>query len=321
MGDGTKPLSVNQSGGLPRAHELEQFAAMGSKLSRLVFQPPGSSYGMDPNLIWLHTSLGEQIPAFYIRRERARYTLLFSHGNAEDLGLIVKYFREMSHILHVNIFSYEYTGYGMSTGQPSEEAIYADIEAAYKYIRDVIGTPWQQIVPYGRSIGTAPSVHLATISAVRGVILQSPMLSILRIPFHLRFTLPGDVFSNIDKIGNVRCPVFIIHGTRDEIVPVWHGLDLHEICVKKKIAHDAYFFEGGDHNNLETQAGDAFFDQVQRFLQHLEESPISQNLAKQAEASLARLPPDPPVAGPMVMDGVNRPDNASNPTAGVTRPI
>lgn len=256
---------------------------MGNNLAKLVFQPPPPTYTTDPNLIWLNTSLGETIPAFYILRENAKFTLLFSHGNAEDLGLLIRYFREVSYILHVNVFSYEYTGYGMSSGQPQEAAVYADVVAAFKYIRDELRTPWTQIVPYGRSIGTAPSVYLATQTAVRGIVLQSPMVSIYRIPFHLRFTLPGDVFANIDKIGNVCCPVFIIHGTRDEIVPCWHGQGLYEVCVKKGTAYGAYVVEGGDHNNLESQAGDAFFTHFQKFLQHLEENPVSEKLRRQAE--------------------------------------
>jgi len=259
--------------------------AMGSNLARLVFQPPVSSYTKDPNLLWLHTELGEVIPAFFIQREGAHFTLLFSHGNAEDLGLIIRYFREVSHMLHVNIFSYEYTGYGMSTGQPQENHVYADIEAAFKYLRDVIGIPWTQIVLYGRSIGTGPSCHLATRTAVRGVVLQSPMISIYRIAFHFRFTLPGDLFANIDKVRDVSCPMFIIHGTRDEIVPCWHGQSLYEACSKKGIAYDAHWVEGADHNNLETHAGDAFYDRFAKFLQHLQEAPISEDLQRQADKS------------------------------------
>uniref|UniRef100_A0A7S1QD41 Peptidase S9 prolyl oligopeptidase catalytic domain-containing protein n=1 Tax=Alexandrium catenella TaxID=2925 RepID=A0A7S1QD41_ALECA len=260
---------------------------MGSGLARLVFQPPMPSYSADPNLIWLTTSRSEVIPAFYISRENARYTLLFSHGNAEDLGLIIRYFRDVSHMLTVNVFAYEYTGYGMSTGQgrSEESAVYSDIEAAFKYVRDVIGIPWTQIVPYGRSIGTAPSVHLAARTAVRGIVLQSPMVSIYRIPFQLRFTLPGDLFANIDKIGDVCCPVFIIHGTRDEIVPVWHSQSLHDVCAKKGTAYGAYVVQGADHNNLEVQAGDEFYDRLQRFLQHLDQSPVSEKLRRQAENS------------------------------------
>lgn len=254
-------------------------------MAKVAFQPPPSSYGKDPNLIWLHTRLNEVIPAFYVHREGAAFTLLFSHGNAEDLGLIIRYFKELSQILSVNVFSYEYTGYGMSTGQPQEATVYADVEAAYKYIRDVVRTPWTQIVPYGRSIGTGPSVHLATKTAVRGLVLQSGMASIYRIAFHFRFTLPGDLFPNIDKVGDACCPVFIIHGTRDEIVPCWHGRGLHEKCLLAGNSYDPFWVEGADHNNLEAQAGDAFYERIQRFLRFLECEPISDKLRRQAENS------------------------------------
>eukprot|EP00913_Durusdinium_trenchii_P011321 g10632.t2 len=107
----------------------------------------------------------------------------------------------VSHILDVNIFAYDYTGYGMSTGTPSEEALYADIEAAFKYLRDIVGIPWSEIVLYGRSIGSGPSIHLATRTAVRAMVLQSPLLSIYRVAFSSSFTLPGDMFPNVDRIG------------------------------------------------------------------------------------------------------------------------
>jgi len=253
-------------------------------MAKIAFQPPPSSYGKDPNLIWLTTRLGEVIPAFYVHRRNASFTLLFSHGNAEDLGLIIRYFKEVSAILEVNVFSYEYTGYGLSSGeQPLEATAYADVEAAYMYLRDSVRTPWTQIVPYGRSIGTGPSVHLATKTAVRGLILQSGMTSIYRIAFQFRFTLPGDLFANIDKIGDVCCPVFIIHGTQDEIVPCRHGRGLYKRCQLAGNAYDPFWVEDADHNNLESQAGDAFFDRIRRFLEHLDSEPIPNKLRIQAE--------------------------------------
>lgn len=259
---------------------------MGAGMSAVVFQPPSSSYAKDPNLIWLRTDRCEVIPAFSLQRAGAKFTLLFSHANAEDLGLIIRSFKELSQVLHVNVFSYEYTGYGMSTGQTTEAAVYSDIEAAFRYVRDIIGVPWEQIVLYGRSIGTGPSVHLASRTAVRGLVLQSPMLSIFRIPFQFRYTLPGDMFTNVDKIAHVCCPVFIIHGTRDEIVPALHGIQLYEACQKRGIAHQPFWVKDADHNNLEMQAGDSFSSHFQGFLEHLETSPISPKLRAQ-EQSLA----------------------------------
>jgi len=252
-------------------------------LGKLVFQPPDATYTKDPNLIWLHNSEHEVIPAFFIDRD-ARYTLLFSHGNAEDLGMIIQYFREVSHILEVNIFAYEYTGYGMSTGEPHEMAVYADVEAAFKYLRDIIGVPWDEVVLYGRSLGSGPSIHLASRTAVRAMVLQSPLLSIFRIAFQSRFTLPGDMFANVDKIGQVKCPVYVVHGTKDEIVPFWHGEDLVRNC-SKGVAHQPYWVENGGHNNLEVVARQAFFDNLAKFLQALDKEPLSEDLRLQAKSS------------------------------------
>lgn len=94
---------------------------MGSNLSRVVFQPPEPSYTKDPNLIWLNTDQSEVIPAFYVPHKDAHFTLLFSHANAEDLGYINRHFREVSKQLKVNVFAYEYSGYGMSSGQATEK--------------------------------------------------------------------------------------------------------------------------------------------------------------------------------------------------------
>lgn len=55
------------------------------------------------------------------------------------------------------------------------------------------------------------------------IMVQSPLLSVYRVAFNFRFTLPGDMFPNVDRIRQVRCPVFVIHGTRDEIVPFRNG--------------------------------------------------------------------------------------------------
>eukprot|EP00928_Gymnodinium_smaydae_P053772 TRINITY_DN37691_c0_g1_i1.p1 TRINITY_DN37691_c0_g1~~TRINITY_DN37691_c0_g1_i1.p1 ORF type:complete len:258 (+),score=52.42 TRINITY_DN37691_c0_g1_i1:124-897(+) len=256
---------------------------MGAAVEKLAFQPPRPTYTRDPNLIWLQTAENEVIPAFFIDRD-AKFTLLFSHGNAEDLGMIIRYFREVSHILDVNIFAYEYSGYGMSTGEPNELAVLADIEAAFKYVRDIIGVPWQEIVLYGRSIGSGPTVHLAAATAVRAMVLQSPLLSIFRVAIQSPVTLPGDMFPNVDKISSVRCPTYVVHGTKDEIIPFWHAEELVRNC-REGVAYPPFMIEDGGHNNLEIIARQPFYDNFTKFLQWLEKEDISEELLKQAVAN------------------------------------
>jgi fermentation-respiration switch protein FrsA (DUF1100 family) len=255
---------------------------MGLPIGKLVFQPPESTYGRDEGLLWLHTSMQDLVPAFYLDRGHS-LTILFSHGNAEDIGLVSQYFREASQIMQVNVFAYEYPGYGMSSGEPEEEKCYAAVEAAYKYMRDVLLIPWDSIVLYGRSLGSGPSCHLASRTAVRGVVLQSPVLSMYRVGLHLRFTLPGDLFANVDKIGDIVCPVYVVHGTRDEIVPVWHGQELHRLASDP---WSPFWVEGGQHNDLEMVATAAFYERLQSFFAHLEKTPVSELLLKQHENSL-----------------------------------
>ena len=170
---------------------------MGDAISSLLFQPPPPTYLHPSRHFWLNTATGSRIPAFFIERPNAQVTILFSHGNAEDLGMIYDWFNDLARVLRVNIMAYDYTGYGKSNGAPCEENCYADIDAAYQYLLDVRRLQPEQIVLYGRSLGSGPSCFLAQKSAkegksVGGVILQSPLLSAYRVAFDFRFTMVGD---------------------------------------------------------------------------------------------------------------------------------
>ena len=228
---------------------------MGDAISSLLFQPPPPTYLHPSRHFWLNTDHGSRIPAFFIERPGAMVTLLFSHGNAEDLGMIYDWFNDLARVLRVNIMAYDYTGYGKSSGTPTEDNCYADIEAAYKYLTEVRRIQPEQIVLYGRSLGSGPSCYLASRTAtagrsVGGVILQSPLLSAYRVAFNFRFTMVGDRFPNIDYAGAIRCPVFIVHGTQDEVVPFWHGEELF-LALPQEWRAKPFWVEGAGHNNIE----------------------------------------------------------------------
>ena len=232
---------------------------MGSTISSLVFQPPEISYShAREEVIWLRTKKNSKIPTFYLDR-RSQVTFLFSHGNAEDLGMIYEWFIEFSKDLNVNFLGYDYEGYGKASGSPSEEGCYDAIDAAYEFLTDVLHQSPQDIVLYGRSLGSGPSCYLCerlSNEGVRlgGLILQSPILSIYRVAFNFRFTLPGDMFPNVDRISNINCPVLVIHGTRDEVVPFWNGESLF-LEVPKMWRAKPLWVDGAGHNNVEAALG------------------------------------------------------------------
>lgn len=255
---------------------------MGAAVARnLVFQPPVSNVSaesiitsnVDSTHEWLETRLGSRIESFFIDR-RAPLTVLFSHANAEDVSFVYAWLRDLSVRLKVNVAGYSYTGYAKSEGSPSEAHVYADVDAVWAHLVDVRGLDPRNVVLYSRSVGSGPTLYLAQrLCAERtppaGVVLQSPILSVFRIAFDFRLTLPGDMFPNVDRIPSVDCPVFVLHGTHDEVVPFWHGQELF-LHTKIKWRHKPFWISGAGHNNIEMLLRDSglLFKKLAEFFAH-----------------------------------------------------
>ncbi|XP_043813300.1 alpha/beta hydrolase domain-containing protein 17B isoform X2 [Manihot esculenta] len=164
------------------------------------------------DILKLRTRRGNEIVAVHIKHPKASTTLLYSHGNAADLGQMFELFVELSKRLRINLMGYDYSGYGQSSGKPTECNTYADIEAAYNCLREQYGVKDEQLILYGQSVGSGPTVDLASqLTNLRGVVLHSPILSGMRVLYPVKRTYWFDIYKNIDKIGMVNCPVLIIH--------------------------------------------------------------------------------------------------------------
>lgn len=90
-----------------------------------------------------------------------------------------------------------------------------------------------QILLHGVSLGTAPTTYLASLEhvRVRGVILQSPLCSVFRVALRTRYSMPGDFLCSIDRISKIKCPVLVIHGMIDEVIPFWNGEEMYRNCT------------------------------------------------------------------------------------------
>ena len=218
-------------------------------------------YTTEEKIIWLNTQ-HSRIPALHIARGHP-LTLLVSHSNSEDLGDVRDYWTTKSTELAVNVLAYEYSGYGHATGsKPSERRICADATAALAYATDELGLlPQRDIVLYGKSVGSCPTLHLARHHAVRGVILVSGLASGART---LSPTFGGLAdglqmlpFNNLARLKRVRgTPVQLIHGTLDELVSIedarlMYKKDIYIIC-KKYHPLEPCWIDGGAHNGIES---------------------------------------------------------------------
>ncbi|KAK3212297.1 hypothetical protein Dsin_017003 [Dipteronia sinensis] len=220
------------------------------------------------DVLKLDTKRGNQVVAVYIKNPAARLTVLYSHGNAADLGQMYELFYELSFHLRVNLMGYDYSGYGQSTGKPSEQNTYCDIEAVYKCLEEKYGVKEEDVILYGQSVGSGPTLDLATrLPRLRAVILHSPIMSGLRVMYPVKRTYWFDIYKNIDKIPFVNCPILIIHGTSDDVVDWSHGKQLWELCKEK---YEPLWIKGGNHCDLELYP--QYIKHVKKFISAIEKS-------------------------------------------------
>jgi len=230
----------------------------------LIFLPHPSSYKDGPDVLKLTTRTGKKISALYLPNPQAKFTLLVSHGNAEDLGDDRFWLEELQRA-GFSVLAYDYEGYGTSEGKPGEQAAYDDENAAYDYLTQTMKITTDRIIIYGRSVGSGPAVHLAARKPAAGLILQSPFVSAFRVLTRIPL-LPFDKFPNYKDIRKVHCPVLIIHGDSDTVIPPWHGKRLYDLADEPK---KFVSISGADHNDLEMVAGKSYIEALQQFVAFL----------------------------------------------------
>jgi abhydrolase domain-containing protein 17 len=179
------------------------------------------------------TEGGHKIACMHIKcTNNPKYTILFSHGNAVDLGQMSSFYYGLGVRLECNIFTYDYSGYGASEGKPNEQNLYTDIKAAWNALRTRYNVSPLNIIMYGQSIGTVPTVDLASKVDCGGIVLHAPLMSGMRVAFNTKRTWCCDAFPSIDKVNKIGSLVLVIHGTDDEVIDMSHGVAIHQKCKK-----------------------------------------------------------------------------------------
>jgi len=247
-------------------------------INRVLYWPGEASYSDDKRITKLTTADGVQISAMWLPNAKARYTILYSHGNGEDMGDMEPYYRMIQNGGYA-VLAYDYHGYGTSQCSPSEEATYADIDAAYDWLINVQHVPPERILLLGRSIGGGPATDLATRRPVGGLILESAFTSAFRVATHWPI-FPRDRYCNIEKLPKVHCPVLVIHGRDDGVVRFWHGQKNYATANEPK---QCLWVEGAGHNDLMLTAGGTYLKTLDDFAKL-----VDQQQATKAAASMPK---------------------------------
>ncbi len=210
---------------------------------------------------------GVRLHGWYIPSAGAKATLLWFHGNAGNithrLGNI-----EMLKPLNLNIFIFDYRGYGKSEGEPDEKGIYSDSQAAYDWLVKVKNILPGEIILFGRSLGGICAVEVASGNSAAGLILESVFPSAGKMAEKIFPVLPlgGAIksrFDAISKVPDLKLPKLFIHGTQDEIVPYKLGRELFSVAADPK---EFYDIQGAGHNDTFLIGGAGYFNALGQFI-------------------------------------------------------
>lgn len=170
----------------------------------------------------------------------------------------------MKRKLNCNLFAYDYSGYGMSSGLPSERNLYADVQAAVSFLFMEKNLRPKDIILFGESIGSVPTIYMATKIQPYGVILQSAFMSAIRIylPYKSSTQL-YDPFPNIERVSLIQSKTLVIHGTEDKLVDIDHAINIYR---RLKYPVNPFWAVGASHMNVSKNPN--YYDRLTYFLTH-----------------------------------------------------
>jgi len=168
------------------------------------------------------------------------FWLLICHGNAGNLSQFDRpvHYAGLTR-LGLNLLAFDYRGYGESGGAVSEQGLYRDADASYRYLRDQRGVPADRIIIFGHSLGSAVAVDLASRMPAAGLIVEGALISAVHrgqelYPYIPVRWLARSRFSSIDKVSHITVPKLFLHAVRDEVIPLAHGHRLFEAAPEPK---------------------------------------------------------------------------------------
>ncbi len=229
----------------------------------MMFLRPPPSAPLAPETIRLPAGDGVTLHARHWVNPDARHTILYFSGNGEELSDLAGYLPEYVR-RGFSVLTYEYRGYGHTGGTPGEAAAYADAQRLLDWLR-AQGTPPERVIAFGFSVGGGSAVELARNNRLAGLVLEGTFTSAYRVITRWPVLL-GDLFENERKLRAVRCPVLVLHGTADAVIPPWHAEALFAAANEPK---RLVLVPGGGHGGLEAVARDGYWRVLREFADSL----------------------------------------------------
>ncbi len=209
---------------------------------------------------------GVKLHGWFVPAPKARGTVLICHGNGGNISHRLDTIAVLRG-LGLDVFIFDYRGYGRSQGRPTEQGTYRDAEAAWDYLVKTRGADPARIVILGRSLGGAVAAYLARERTPAALIVESSFTSIPDIGAEKIPIFPIRLLSRFDYdtrgyVRELKCPLLVIHSPDDRLIPLHHGQRIFEAAHKPK-----QFVEiSGTHNEGFLTSGRVYSEAVDRFL-------------------------------------------------------
>lgn len=196
--------------------------------------------------------------------------VLHCHGNGGNISHRLEMLR-LLHDLGLSVLLFDYRGYGLSEGRPTEDGTYRDAEAAWRFLVGERGYAPRNVILFGHSLGAAVAAHLAQHVQAGAVILESPFTSAPELASVHYWFLPARrltrfQYATAQYVRNVHAPLLVIHSPQDEIVPIEHGREVFRNAREPKVFLETL----GDHNEGFVLSGERYTSGLRRFIaQHV----------------------------------------------------
>lgn len=228
----------------------------------------------------IRTADGLTIAGWYLPASQPRHALLYLHGNGGDrrdwVAVAPRFVAE-----GISLFLIDYRGYGKSEGHPTEEGLYLDGEAAWDWLKARSHQEGVSASLLGKSLGSGVATRLAVKSPPASLILDSAFTSMheliaLHAPWLPKPLIP-QMYASIDRVARITCPTLVIHGDKDELVPLNHAVRIYRALQAPKVFG---LIKGAGHNNID--AFNRYYYWAVDFLH----DPLNFIAARQAEPDL-----------------------------------
>jgi len=227
-------------------------------------------FGAEFSAFTINTADGERLRAWHLPRADAVAQVLYFHGNGGNLSIWTDVLVGLWH-QRLDVVAVDYRGYGLSTGRPTEQGLYRDVDATIAHVESVLRRADVPLIYWGRSLGTAMAGYAATRARPDGVVLESgfpsakalfdrnPVMQVLSAFSTYRF-------ATAEWMARVQTPTLVIHGDRDSVIPYRHGQSLyHALPGPKRFVA----IPGGDHNDPAPADPERYWAAVREFIASL----------------------------------------------------